>query len=212
MIFLITRPEHDPATTTLSEYSIAIINFARERGHNTINCHCQNVTKASVHEIIKKKKPNFIMFNGHGNDDLICGQEYEPIIRMEDIELIKDKIIYARTCNTAIQMGKKCGEEGTGAFIGFKNTFKIWNSSFFGFRPLEDPYAKLILEPTNNIAISLLKGCTVAEAISHGKEAYNKTIQALEQSSSAEGLRFLLSVLYWNREHLCAQGNLELRL
>jgi len=207
MNFLITCPDHDDATYFVSEYSIELIKFAKEKGFNVINCYEKNATKARVKNFIETKNPEFIMFNGHGNDDIITGQVFEPIIRLEDSDLIKDRIVYARVCHTARTLGKKCAETGTGAYIGFTDRFRIWISNNYSHLPLEDPYAQLIIPPSNVIAKSLLKGNTVEEATNHGKDAYRKNIELLEKSDSKKELRFLLPVLYWNRAKLLAQGN-----
>jgi hypothetical protein len=165
-----------------------------------------------VQKIISKKNPQFILFNGHGSDDLITGHEFEPIIRIEDAPLIQNRIVFARACNTSKVLGEICGKNGTGAYIGFNDKFRFWTSGNTSHSPLNDPYAQIIIDPTNVIAKSLLKGNSVMTAVLHGKEAYKKNIQLLEESDSKKELHFLLSALYWNLSKLCIHGNIDANL
>ena len=107
MKFFITRPEHDDTTFYLSKWSEELITQAVEKGIDVIDCHRQKATASKVQSIIKNKKPNLIMFNGHGDSGKICGHKNEPLIEKEkNEEALSGAIVYARACSTLSDLVK----------------------------------------------------------------------------------------------------------
>ncbi|MFH1225205.1 MAG: hypothetical protein V1676_05375 [Candidatus Diapherotrites archaeon] len=213
MTFLITRPEDDDTTLYLSEYSKPIIELAEDRGIDVFDCFHERASKQRVTSLITEKNPKLIMFNGHGSPEIISGYKFEPIIRLEEnADLIKDTIVYARACHTAKELGKWCGENGNGVYLGYDDKFRFWTSSSYSHTPQNDPYAKPILDASNHAAMCLLKGGTAGDALRRSKEAFDSVIERLERSNSPQNLRFLLSALYWNREHLIGYGDEKLKM
>ena len=70
---LITRPNHDLATTYLYVWSQEIVSLAKSKGIMTIDLEKEKVTRSSLEKYLGKKKIGFIFINGHGNEDSICG-------------------------------------------------------------------------------------------------------------------------------------------
>ncbi|MFH1588538.1 MAG: hypothetical protein ABIA76_04340 [Candidatus Diapherotrites archaeon] len=207
MSFLITRSEHDDSNYYLSEYSKEIIKTAEQKGIKVFDCNKENASKEKVSILLKTKNPEFVMFNGHGSEEIITGHKFEPIIRLEDSKLLENKIIYARACNTSKKLGKKCTENKKTAYIGYNKKFKLWMNNNYSHTPLKDPYAEPFLKTTNQIPITIIKGSTAQEAHEKGINAIEKEIEKLERTDAPKELQFLLPALYWNQQAQTIQGN-----
>ncbi|MBU2099951.1 hypothetical protein KKG83_04660 [Candidatus Micrarchaeota archaeon] len=213
MTFLITRPEHDDETLYLSDYSKKIIAVAEEKGIPVFDCVNKSANKKKVSSLLASKKPKFIMFNGHGSAEVITGNKLEPLIRLgEDEDLIKDAIVYARVCSSGEKLGKSCGDNGSGAYIGYDKKFRFWICSTSTHHPQEDRYAKPFLDASNQVAISLLKGASAEEAYDRSQAAFEQYIENLENSDSPKELRFLLPLLYWDKEIQKYYGKKDIRM
>ncbi|MCX6802647.1 MAG: hypothetical protein NT067_06075 [Candidatus Diapherotrites archaeon] len=207
MKFLITRPEFDDATLYLSEFSKKIIDFAKGKGFQVLDCVHAKANKKQVSRWLSEKKPELVMFNGHASDEFITGHKYEPIIRLEDAGLIEDKIVYARACNCGKTLGKLFDNKKIGAFIGYERRFRFWINPSFTHSPQDDPCCAQVLDASNQIALALLKGVTAQEAHQRGITAYNKIIENLERSDAPQELRFILPSINWNATYQVCYGN-----
>lgn len=73
--------------------------------------------------------------------------------------------------------------------------------------PLADKTAELFLEPSNQVAISLLKGRTVGEAQQNSKKSFLRNIQKLLTSESTPEDSSALRYLLWDMQHQVCLGN-----
>lgn len=74
--------------------------------------------------VINKTKPELIVLNGHGDADLITGQDNEILIKTGENEgLLTGKIIYALSCRTAKILGPKSIEKKTKCYLGYTEDF-----------------------------------------------------------------------------------------
>lgn len=179
---LITRPDHDLITTLLFHWSISVINLAYRKGVKVLDLKGSKADKKSFSSYIKKHQPLIVFLNGHGNEDTIEGYDNEPLIEANKNEsLLVKKIVYARSCDAAKNVGQLCVNAGTLAFIGYTKNFAIGYMPSKTTTPLNDPVAKLFIEPSNLIPISILKGNTA-------EEAYRKS-----QAAMLRNFRFMLS-------------------
>lgn len=116
---LITRPEHDKVTTYLSTWSEELILLAAEKGIQYKDLCAENATKEEVEKYLRKQNPKLIILNGHGSPDAISGHKNEPIItRGQNEDILAEKIIYARACHSAAELGPAAIAKGAVAFIG----------------------------------------------------------------------------------------------
>ncbi len=198
---LITRPLFDHTTHYLFHWSKTIINFAKTKKNKVIDVKEDRVNKKTFDSVLRKMNPNLVLLNGHGEKDVVLGQNNEPIlIAGENEDLLAGRIIYALACKSAQILGKKSIESGAIAYIGYKEDFLFYTNSSYSARPLDDPRAKMFLEPSNLISISLLKSHTTQEACEKSKSAILKNIQHLTAINSPD--QFMIPDLLWNMENL----------
>ncbi len=213
MVFLITRPDYDPPTKYLSQWSEEIIEIAKSKGHEIIDLKNKKATKKELTSRLAKLNPNLVVLNGHGSEDSITGQDQEVLIKAgENHDILHSRITYAVSCSSGKSLGPKSVEAGNSTFIGYDDDFVFTSDRKCLSRPLEDKRAKPFMEASNHVAISLLKGHKALDASNRSKEMFKKSFQKLLSSNadpnSLQDARFL----WWNMTHQVCLGNGEARI
>jgi len=190
-IILLTRPEHDTATSYISYYAGLTIKQARDHSIACKDFHGKEVIVQEVHKFIIKQQPKLLFLNGHGSPEEIEGNKGDILFSIKDKQLLKDKIIYARSCNLGAKFGKEIVDNGS--FIGYKVPFVFYTDTIQG-NPAKDKVANAIIEPTNEIINSLLKGNTAVVAHERSKASMRKNMNRL----LSEGAPMILIEALWN--------------
>src|SRR5258708_4619582 len=156
---LLTRPNHDQTTNYLCVWSEDIIAAAKKKNWIVLDLKGSKATQSNFNSYLNSREPELLVINGHGNTKTICGQNNEVLLSVnQKLKGLKNKIIYARSCDSAVELGDFLLKNGFLTFIGYRRKF------VFGFqrekisRPKEDQIAKLFLEPSNLVAQTLIKG------------------------------------------------------
>jgi len=198
---LVTRPEHDDTTTYLSAYANLVIKYAKDRNISVKDFSSGTVKKSAIEGYIKKQNPKLLFLHGHGNEDCIEGEKGEIIIKEnENDELLKNKIIYARSCFVAVSLGKKCSTFGKGTcFIGYEFPFQFWFDETRTTNPIKDKIAALYLEPSNELVKYLIKGNFTKIAFDKSRELMVKNMNKILKENEPGALeRF--KALWMNHE------------
>lgn len=206
---LITRPHGDIALKYLEVWSQKIIEVASKKGATVLDLLGQRANRKEMEKIIRKKDPDLIIINGHGDYDLITGQNQEILVKADDNpEVLSGAIVYAISCRSAKILGAAVVSGGNNAYIGYVEDFVFLYNESKIYHPLEDEKAKLFLEPSNQVAISLLKNHSVGESSINSKQYFIRNIQKLMTSDnkSSENSQFI-SALYWDFKNQVCLGN-----
>ena len=202
---LVTRPEDDPGTRYLSKWSEKIIDEAKRKSITVYDLKRDKANKKRVVGILENRNPKLVVLNGHGSEDSVTGHATEILISKADHNAIKDKIIYARACSSGKQLGPHAVANGTLAYLGYDEEFAFVFNEEYVAHPLNDPTAALFLEPSNYIAISLLKGHSAGDANERSKNLFRKNIAGL--LSGGTGDFDAIRWLYWDMIHQVCVGN-----
>lgn len=193
---LITRPDHDVTTHYLSRWSEKIIYLAKQKGARIIDLHRKRANKDEFTSILKKRDPSLVVLNGHGADDCIAGHDDKIILDSSNQDALNSKIAYARACRAAKVLGRSSIFHGALAFLGYQEDFVFMYEQASISKPLEDKTAKLFLEPSNHVPISLLKDHSAEDANNRSKNLFRKNIENLlvggPSSENYDNIRFLL--------------------
>jgi len=172
---LITRPNHDLITTYLYYWSQPIIEEAINKNVQIFDLTGKKANRNLLISYIKKHNPIFIHFNGHGSNSLIAGYDNEILIEVnKNDKLLAQKIIYALSCDSAKILGHSCVKNGALAFIGYKRKYVLAYDVKSHTRPLKDKLARLFLEPSNLVTISILKSNTVGNAYQKSQDSMKR--------------------------------------
>lgn len=208
---LITRPEHDHLTRCLSYWNTKVIESAENKGNDIIDLHRANANRKAFEGRMEKVDPSLVLLNGHGDEDSVTGHNNEVLVKIGENELLlKNRIAYAVACSSARRLGLICADENT-AFIGYNEYFILNLDSHCLAHPLNDKRAQKFLEPSNKVAIALIKGHTCQEASDSSKREFRRNIRSLLTMSDSDALDDAKD-LFWNMSHQVCLGNGDKRL
>lgn len=208
--FLITRPEHDDTTHYLSKWGEKTIGFAACRGVKVLDLFRKKADKENVESYIKKNDPSLIVFNGHGNNDVVAGDENKAVIKAGENEaLLKSRIVYAISCRSAKELGPKSIKAGAKAYLGYDDDFIFVYNPGRITNPLNDATAGLFLNSSNELITSLIKGNSAGEAYERSQKHFKENIGKLLTSESSKDAGILVRYLWWDCKHQVCLGEKE---
>lgn len=207
---VITRPDHDITTSYLCYWCKEILEQAEKTNTKVVDLKSKRANKKEFESVMKKVKPSLILLNGHGSDDSITGIDNEILLKAgENVNLLENAISYAVSCSSAKKLGQESVKQGAKAYIGYTDEFVFLLDETKITRPLEDKTAQLFLEPSNQVAVSLLKNHTAKEAYERSKKHFRKNIQRLLTSESKQEDTEALPYLLWDMNHQVCLGDEE---
>ncbi len=210
---LFSRPMHDNTLNYLHYYSKELVELSDSLGYDTVNKEHKEANKEVIVNLIKKKKPCLIMFNGHGSPEVICGHDDEIIVSSElNPDLLKNTITYAFSCSSASILGPKTIEKGALCFIGYELDFALGKNPDSQSAPRKDKIAKLFLEHSNILFSSLLKRNSVKQAIEKAKKKMNENIWFLNTTDKFPEASHYAPFLFGNYMSLVAHGNNDISI
>jgi len=205
---IITRPNHDYTTNYLFKWSKFIIDEASRTKTDIIDLVGKKVTRNNFESHVKKIKPNFIIINGHGNKDFVCGYKDEILVKKGVNDgILSNTVVFARSCSSASGLGKACIKNANTTYIGYNADYFFMLDEDKLFHPLEDNSAKMFLEPSNYVAISLLKGHSAQEANQRSKNEIRKNILKILANTVSGGDQSMLPLMISNYNHQVCLGN-----
>lgn len=198
---IITMPNYDDATAYLYCYAMELVKFAEGKNIIINQLKRPRLRRNILEENIKKQNPQLLLFNAHGDETTIygdkIGRETEYLVREEENhQLLQGRLTYARACSAAASLGRKCTQK-SGCFIGYNQPFSFWTNTSRTTTPLKDKTAQLFLEPSNELAISLLRGKSARQAADVFVNLSKKNILHLLGKQDEPGA-MASAMLLWN--------------
>jgi len=210
---LITRPNHDITTNYLYLWSRVIIECAEKFKKDIVDLVGKRANRKEFNSIVKKVNPGLLFLNGHGDEETVTGFDNEPLVKLsENLDVLSGKIVYARSCSSAKRLGREAVKNGCRAYLGYDDDFVFMVSDDYILRPLMDKIAEIFLKPSNQIAISLIKGNTAGEADAKSKELFKKNIQQLMVSTVPKEQKDLIPYLLWDYNHQVCFGDSKAKI
>lgn len=212
---IITCPEHDDGTAYLTFFSKYVIEKARNESLKIKKVWKKNdLNMRGFSEILKKLKYRLIVLNGHGSPDSILGYKQNVIVKLgKNDSLLKERLVYARSCNAGIKLGRECMENSeNGCFIGYNLPFIFYMDSRWSTKPHNDKISRLFLEPSNLVPISIIKGHSAIDSHKNSKKHMLKMMKKLVQGEQKPETPFYLEALWNNYLGQDIYGNKEAKL
>ena len=205
---LVTRPDHDLITTYLFHWSELVIEEAGKKGVKVLDLQKTKANKKTLISHLTKHQPALVFFNGHGDEATITGYNNEVLVEVDRNEkILTGKIVYARSCDAANKLGKACIKHDTLAFIGYKNKFTIGYTPSKITTPLKDKVARLFIEPSNLVPISLLKGNTIENAYKKSQDAMGRNFLFMLSTKASQAQKDAAPYLWINKKYQVALGD-----
>jgi len=205
---LVTQPSHDYTTRYISVWADKVIHYAKDRNDDVVVLKNKRANKNVFKSVVNKVNPSFIFLNGHGNDHEVTGQDNARLLSNTDnLDFLKNKIIYALSCQSAKILGPYCINNGVKTYIGYTEDFIFVIDRTKRTKPQYDATASLFLEASNALPISLLKGKSTRDSYNDSQNAYKKQIRRLLTSESISRESSTIRFLLWDMKHQVCLGN-----
>jgi len=206
---LITLPKFDLATEYLTYYSKSLIEKAKSENLKLKEIHERELDMNTFSKIISNLDYKFIIFNGHGSQDSFFGYKNEILVKVGKNEnLLKERIIYARSCDSGAVLGIKCTENSKqGCFIGYNRPFVFYMDENWTSNPNNDKVANLFLYPSNLIPLSIIKGNSTGQANENSKKQILKNIKRIWRDKSRQETFHIIEGLWNNYIGQVLHGN-----
>lgn len=207
-IVLVTQPNHDLTTNYLSLWAEKVVGIAKRRGIKVVSLKNRRANKKEFISVNRKVNPQLIFFNGHGDYDLVTGQDNEVLVKSgENDQCLSKRIVYALSCRSASKLGKISVKHGTRAYLGYDEDFVFNYDQEKISRPWDDQIVKLFFEPSNLLVASLLKGHTAGESWQSSQNEFKRKAIALITSKDKIAINSYLPNLLWDMRHQVILGN-----
>ncbi len=212
---IITMPKYDDATSYLYCYSEELVKFAENNGISISQLKRPRLKRDNLEVSITKQNPRLLLFNAHGDERTIYGDrtgtETEYLIREDkNHKLLEGRLTYARACSAATALGRAATKR-SGCFIGYNQPFSFWIDSSRSSTPLKDKTARLFLQPSNELAIALLRGKTARESVNTFNNQTKKNILYLLSKKEEPGALASINLLWNNMTFQEILGNGEMK-
>ncbi|MBX4181511.1 hypothetical protein KW807_01440, partial [Candidatus Parcubacteria bacterium] len=146
---------------------------------------------------LSKQPISIVIINGHGGPSEVAGKNNEIILSTTNgCDLLKGKKVFIRACDAGTALGPALMKAGAQGFIGYSQPFIFARDPDSLHTPLTDEYAAPVLECSNQVGISLIKGKNIYEAQQESLSKYRETIDKFSNSKTAH--TFILPFLLWN--------------
>lgn len=209
---LITRPDHDLATNYLYLWTEDVVKLSNTK-RKTLDLKGRKATAKNFKSYIEKHQPSFVFVNGHGNELEITGYDNETLVKVGENEyLLENKIVYARSCDAARILGERLSKKYRATFIGYVKNFILGRNPSKAGHPLKDEVAKLFLQPSNLVSITIIKRNTAKEAYRKSQEAMMKNFFFMLSSSANSNQRDAAPYLWTNRKNQVLLGNKDAKI
>ena len=209
-IILVSNASHDAPTEYLDSWFGKIIELVKKQEDTKLfELKKERANRKELTELIEKENPQLVIFNGHGNDELITGFNQDVLVRCNDNEsILEGRIIHSMACESAKKLGQKCITIGTRCFIGYKEKFNLVHlNKKAGLEQLDDPIARFFIEPAYEVVIALVEGETTGDAYMRSQNVYRENLNVLLTSNSTEYNTVLASRLYHNFQNQVCLGD-----
>jgi len=194
---LLTLPKYDLVTEYLTVFSKDIERVSNEKGIFLKSLKETAVNRKEFEDVLNKLNCKMIVFNGHGDEISIFGNRKEVLVKVGENEgILKDRIVYARSCAAASILGKECIRNSKGCFIGYVLPFEFYFDSEWIGNPIKDNTAKWFLESSNLVPISIIKGNNSGESHRRAKNQMLKNIKKVLRLRTPES--FSIAESLWN--------------
>lgn len=207
-VFLVTRPNYDPATHYLYYWSECVIDEAVKKHLRILDLKGKAASRENLLSYSQKHRIALILFNAHGSFSKIFGQFNKVLLDEDSVDIdLSGAIIYARSCNSAVILGQALVDRGVKSFIGYSQEFAICQTTSKISNPIQDSIAKLFLEPSNMIPISLIKGNNVQQSHDKSINMMKKNLYHMLSSDASPEERDSAPYLWRNMKYQTIAGS-----
>jgi len=207
---LIVRPDRDAGlgANYYGFYWLApVLEDAQRLGITIVDLERDYAVLKYFKPSLEKYNPIFVFGFGHGNEEVFTGQDYDLILEAcSNDQLLKDRVVYLLSCQTATVLGHSIIEKGGLSFIGYKEDFVFISETPAPSNPLNDSFTRAFFEPALEIVYSLIRGHSTGQAYKNSQTLFDEWIEYWSKQSSEEA-PFIIQGLLWDKNNQVLIGS-----
>ncbi len=191
-----------------------ILNSLRWRGGARLDLRGNDAVGVKFESAVRTEDSSLLVGCGHGNPEIWVGQyveaerRYSTLMTTYNAELMRGRVVYLLSCNTARKLGPEIIRKGGIAYAGYNDEF-VWT-----VESPESPAADRLAAPFGSASTTfpraLVGGKTVREAKEQTLKAFDGEIERWEKNEDPYA-REVVKWLLWDREAFTVLGNEEAR-
>lgn len=202
-VFLVApNLKKDPITNLTLKWAEELNHWLKKRKDlQVVPLLGDNAIQAKVHSALEKeiKQDGLFIFIDHGTREKLLGSNGDPIIELENIDLLKNKFIYAVACKAASMLGHEAVRKGAKGYIGYNDNVHIISRLSIGCGKSLLSGVKFLLENKCNAAL-------VRKKIVENMDELIDKIQKLENYNHVKEA-YIITALRHNRDYLVHLGD-----
>ncbi|RLE67013.1 MAG: hypothetical protein DRJ38_00135 [Thermoprotei archaeon] len=117
----VVAPEFDVVTSYSVRWAEEAIEKLREK-YVVRAMTGRPYTRQEVERVFERAFEMFVFYD-HGNEDALYGDENEKVIDLDNVELLRDKIVYTMACLSAKKLGVEAWRRGCRVYWGYYEPF-----------------------------------------------------------------------------------------
>ena len=196
---LFFRPDYDLVTRYGAAWQTPIISAS---GMPVTDLYADDATRSNFEQTIATNDPILVNIMGHGNYNLIAGQNGETLLQSGvNDNILAGRVVYNLSCQSGRGLGASAFNKGAISFLGYTEDFWICyttgNHADGGMpNPLADELARGFFESHNIAPISYLQGSTIPASYSNSQSTSDYWINVWEQIDTQ-----VAALLVWNKDY-----------
>ena len=193
--------------TRIASYALV---HACELCRRVVNCHLlvgDEATPENTRHAILVLDPSLLGLEGHGKPGELALQAKEIFLsaeRHEELGLLRGRVVFALSCNTARLLGELAIDYGAKAYIGWTEEFMFVSETVGD--PLLDRYAWMFFKPVVEALAMLCAGRAAEAATEHIRLSYTSFAEQVLRSSDPSA-QLVAAMLYHDAETLKQLGD-----
>ena len=201
-ILLNLRGDYELVTRYGSKWMTQILDSANEVGLPYTDLYGSNATRSNFENAIAQQDPILVNILGHGNENLIAGQNGETLLQGGvNTNILSGRVVYDLSCLSGRELGRIAFDEGAISFLGYTENFWMCysdgNHADGGMvNPLGDEISRGFFESHNIAPISYIRGSTIPASYSASQSTFDYWIRVWEEIDSQ-----VAALLVWNKDY-----------
>jgi len=122
--YLFILPSFDEATSYSYKWCGRLIEEVKDKV-SFVDLEKNKAIRSEVERIIEIEAPKVIIHYNHGNEDRWIGQNEQPVMNLDNVGLLKDRIAYSMNCLSAKKLGVEAYKIGCTVYFGYIESFSF---------------------------------------------------------------------------------------
>jgi len=167
----VLRPLFDPVTQDTFDEAADVLAYMQQKGVETVDLAKGDCVRARVEALLNARPDLNVHHADHGNVDRWYGNDEQPCVDLQNVQLLKAREVYCNNCSSAKTLGVEAFKAGCLAYWGYTGVVSYTTDALEEFK-----------EAFNYGLKRRIDGLTWAECLAAAKQRMTELVNALVAS------------------------------